>query len=72
MDVELTIAAAWHSFLNKAAHEVLVEWGDCVDRIVYRHTMIPCMSVWLTSDSFELVRQQALWMSEGHWRNVMD
>ena len=68
--VDLRVAAAWHEFLNEAALEILQEWGHCVNRIVYRHTVIPFMSVRLSPGGRSLVREQDKEMHEESWRFV--
>ena len=48
--VSLQAAAAWHIFLNTMALEVLRGWSDRVDRIVYRHTIIPFVDGKMTEE----------------------
>ena len=68
--VDMTVAAAWHEFLNRTALQVLCEWDDCVERIVYRHTIIPYVSVALGSDGTRLVRRQDKEMRDDEWKHV--
>ena len=68
--VDMTVAAAWHEFLNRTALQVLREWDDYVERIVYRHTIIPYVSVALRADGLRLVRKQEMEMREDEWKFV--
>ena len=68
--VSLQAAAAWHIFLNTMALEVLRCWSDRVDRIVYRHTIIPFVSARLDSYGERLVREQDGKMTEEYWREI--
>ncbi|PIL36381.1 hypothetical protein GSI_00069 [Ganoderma sinense ZZ0214-1] len=69
--VDMTVAAAWHEFLNRTALQVLRGWGDdCVARVVYRHTIIPYVSVALSADGMRLVRRQDTEMREDEWKWV--
>ena len=68
--VDMTVAAAWHEFLNRTALQVLRGWEDCVERIVYRHTIIPYVSVALSADGMRLVRRQDMEMREDEWKFV--
>ncbi len=67
----MTVAAAWHEFLNRTASEVLRDWDDCVERVVYRHTIIPYVSVALSGDGMmRLVRKQDREMRDDEWKLV--
>ncbi|KAM5537757.1 hypothetical protein V8D89_008525 [Ganoderma adspersum] len=68
--VDMTVAAAWHEFLNRTALQVLRAWDGCVERIVYRHTIIPYVSVALSADGLRLVRKQDTEMREDEWKFV--
>ncbi|KAI1792630.1 hypothetical protein LXA43DRAFT_1131835 [Ganoderma leucocontextum] len=69
--VDMNVAAAWHEFLNRTALRVLRDWDDCVERIVYRHTIIPYVSVALSGgDGTRLVRKQDKEMRDDEWKFV--
>ncbi|KAI0688369.1 hypothetical protein C8T65DRAFT_122479 [Cerioporus squamosus] len=60
----------WLKYLNKAALDVLVEWRDLVDRIVYRHAMIQPVSVALDESGTALIRREDKEMCEDYWESV--
>ncbi|RDX48527.1 hypothetical protein OH76DRAFT_660631 [Lentinus brumalis] len=62
--------ATWLKYLNKAALDVLVEWRDLVDRIVYRHAMIQPVSVMLDETGSALIRKEDREMCEDYWELV--
>ncbi|KAI0633833.1 hypothetical protein C8Q77DRAFT_816897 [Trametes polyzona] len=68
--VVLSSAAAWHKFLNNAAFNVLKRWAPYVERIVFRHTIIPYVSATLDHQNTRLVRTQDTEMSGDYWRWV--
>ncbi|RPD55133.1 hypothetical protein L226DRAFT_538972 [Lentinus tigrinus ALCF2SS1-7] len=62
---------AWLKFLNHTALDVLVEWRDLVERIVYRHQMVQPVSVALDESGTVLVRRLDSEMSEDYWESVV-
>ncbi|KAI1782215.1 hypothetical protein LXA43DRAFT_906417 [Ganoderma leucocontextum] len=69
-EVNMKVAAAWHEFLDKTALEVLRDWGDYVERIVYRYTVMPYVSVSLSEDGTRLVSKQDPEMVDDQWKLI--
>ncbi|KAI0833874.1 hypothetical protein BC628DRAFT_1406781 [Trametes gibbosa] len=68
--VVLTSAIAWHVFLNEAAFDVLLRWSPDVERIVYRHTIIPYVCATLSKDHTRLIREKDVYMPDDYWKTV--
>ena len=66
----MKVAASWHEFLNKMALQVLSDWEGYIERIVYRHTIIPYVSASLSEDGMRLVRKQDTEMNDTYWKSV--
>lgn len=69
-DVDLVRAAMWHQALKEIALEVLLEWEHLVERIVFRHTIIPYVSVALNEYRSGLVFRQERGMTDDHWSTI--
>ena len=69
-NTESVDVGVWLKYLNRAAWDVLVEWRDLVERIVYRHKMIEPVSVTLDETGTALLRDLDKEMTEDYWELV--
>ncbi|KAI0688370.1 hypothetical protein C8T65DRAFT_122474 [Cerioporus squamosus] len=68
--VDMVNAARWHLSLKEVALEVLLEWDHLVERIVFKHTIIPYVSVTLNESRTGLVSRQETGMTDDYWNTV--
>ncbi len=68
--VNMVKAARWHQSLKEVALEVLLEWEHLVERVIFRHTIIPYVSVTLNESRTGLVCWQERGMTDEYWNTV--
>ncbi|RDX48528.1 hypothetical protein OH76DRAFT_1483886 [Lentinus brumalis] len=68
--VNMVKAARWHQSLKEVALEVLLEWEHLVERVIFRHTIIPYVSVALNESRTGLVCWQERGMTDEYWNTV--
>ncbi|RPD55132.1 hypothetical protein L226DRAFT_229882 [Lentinus tigrinus ALCF2SS1-7] len=68
--VDLVRAAQWHQVMKEVALNVLLEWEHLVERIIFKHTIIPRVSVALNEYRTGLVCTQEWGMADNYWNTV--
>ena len=63
-----TAPSLWDHFLRETASRVLGHWDDYLERIVYRHTAAPWMSVSLGEDRITPIYKEGRGMRDEQWK----